>query len=49
MAQQTLASEETGHRRSLASFVKSNIREYGMLLSLILIMVFFQIMTNGRC
>ncbi|HJT12330.1 MAG TPA: multiple monosaccharide ABC transporter permease [Dongiaceae bacterium] len=47
MAQQTLASEETGHHRSLASFVKSNIREYGMLLSLILIMVFFQIMTNG--
>jgi putative multiple sugar transport system permease protein len=47
MAQQTLASEEPGHRRSLAGFVKSNIREYGMLLSLILIMVFFQIMTNG--
>jgi putative multiple sugar transport system permease protein len=47
MAQQTLASEETGHHRSLASFVKSNIREYGMLLSLILIMAFFQFMTNG--
>ena len=47
MAQQTLASEESGQHRSLGSFVKSNIREYGMLLSLILIMVFFQIMTNG--
>jgi putative multiple sugar transport system permease protein len=47
MTQQTLAADEPGHRRSLASFVKSNIREYGMLLSLILIMVFFQFMTNG--
>src|SRR5918994_6626340 len=48
MAQQTLASEESGqHRRSWGSFVKSNIREYGMLLSLILIMAFFQFMTNG--
>jgi len=48
MAQQTLASEDTGqHRRSWGSFVKSNIREYGMLLSLILIMAFFQFMTDG--
>jgi putative multiple sugar transport system permease protein len=47
MAQQTLATEESGHHRSLASFVKSNIREYGMLLSLILIMAFFQIVTGG--
>ena len=31
----------------MASFVKRNIREYGMLLSLIAIMVFFQIMTDG--
>ena len=29
------------------SFVKSNLREYGMLLSLIVIMAFFQFMTNG--
>ncbi len=47
MAQQTLASEESGQRRSIAGFVKSNIREYGMLLSLILIMAFFQFMTDG--
>ncbi len=47
MTQQTIAAEEPGHRRSIASFVKSNIREYGMLLSLILIMAFFQYMTNG--
>src|SRR5687767_7592466 len=47
MAQQTLATEETSQHRSVGSFVKSNIREYGMLLSLILIMAFFQFMTNG--
>ena len=30
-----------------ASFLKSNLREYGLLMSLIAIMVFFQVMTNG--
>jgi putative multiple sugar transport system permease protein len=47
MAQQTLATEDQGQRGSLGRFIKSNIREYGMLLSLIAIMVFFQIMTGG--
>ena len=47
MTQQTIAAEEPGHRRSIGTFVKNNIREYGMLLSLILIMAFFQFMTNG--
>jgi putative multiple sugar transport system permease protein len=47
MAQQTLASDEPRQRRSLAGFVRSNIREYGMLLSLLLIMAFFQFMTGG--
>src|SRR5688572_27199316 len=47
MTQQTIAAEEPGHRRSLGTFVKNNIREYGMLLSLILIMAFFQFMTDG--
>ena len=28
-------------------FLKHNLREYGMLISLIAIMVFFQVMTNG--
>jgi putative multiple sugar transport system permease protein len=28
-------------------FLKSNLREYGLLISLIVIMVFFQVMTNG--
>ena len=30
-----------------AGFLKSNLREYGMLISLVAIMVFFQVMTNG--
>ncbi|MGS0743355.1 sugar ABC transporter permease, partial [Glaciimonas sp. GG7] len=30
-----------------AGFMKKNMREYGMLLSLIAIMAFFQYMTNG--
>lgn len=32
---------------SAARFLKQNLREYGMLLSLIAIMVFFQVMTEG--
>ena len=47
MAQQILAGEDTAAHRSMAGFVKRNIREYGMLLSLILIMVFFQVVTGG--
>jgi putative multiple sugar transport system permease protein len=30
-----------------ASFLKNNLREYGLLISLVVIMVFFQVMTNG--
>ncbi len=33
--------------RSYGSFIKNNIREYGMLLSLVAIMAFFQVMTDG--
>jgi putative multiple sugar transport system permease protein len=47
MTQQAAAAEDTGSHSSLSRFIKSNIREYGMLLSLIVIMVFFQVMTNG--
>jgi putative multiple sugar transport system permease protein len=47
MTQQTLAADETGQSRNLGRFIKNNIREYGMLLSLIAIMAFFQYMTNG--
>ncbi|WP_263771036.1 multiple monosaccharide ABC transporter permease [Propionivibrio soli] len=34
-------------KKSVATFVKKNIREYGMLISLAVIMVFFQYMTEG--
>ncbi|HEY9066354.1 MAG TPA: multiple monosaccharide ABC transporter permease [Burkholderiaceae bacterium] len=37
----------TAPRQSAAHFLKQNLREYGMLLSLVAIMVFFQIMTDG--
>jgi putative multiple sugar transport system permease protein len=47
MTQQTIAADETGQGRNLGRFIKNNIREYGMLLSLIAIMAFFQYMTNG--
>ncbi|HWA47138.1 MAG TPA: multiple monosaccharide ABC transporter permease [Dongiaceae bacterium] len=47
MTQQTLAAEESGQKQNLSRFIKNNIREYGMLLSLIAIMAFFQYMTNG--
>lgn len=30
-----------------ANFLKNNLREYGLLISLVAIMVFFQVMTNG--
>jgi putative multiple sugar transport system permease protein len=49
MAQDTVASPNTAepHRSSIGTFLKHNIRDYGLLLSLIVIMVFFQFMTNG--
>src|SRR5471030_2144275 len=34
-------------KKSYAGFLKNNIRDYGMLLSLIVIMGFFQYMTDG--
>jgi putative multiple sugar transport system permease protein len=48
MAQDTVASPNApAPRNALATFLKHNIRDYGLLLSLIVIMVFFQFMTNG--
>jgi putative multiple sugar transport system permease protein len=40
------ANTSKPHNRGLA-FLKSNLREYGMLISLVVIMVFFQVMTHG--
>jgi putative multiple sugar transport system permease protein len=34
-------------KRTYGGFLKNNVREYGMLLSLVAIMVFFQVMTDG--
>ena len=34
-------------RPSYGSFLKSHFRDYGMLLSLLLIMAFFQVVTGG--
>ena len=38
---------EAAPARSYGGFLKNNIREYGMLLSLVAIMAFFQYMTDG--
>jgi len=43
--EQTLASTAPG--QGAAHYLKQNLREYGMLLSLVAIMVFFQVMTDG--
>jgi putative multiple sugar transport system permease protein len=48
MSTETLAAPSHGERASFAGFLKSNIREYGMLLSLIAIMIYFQFATDGR-
>src|SRR5258706_4407408 len=48
MAEQAVPSGGGLPQRRLASYLKSNIREYGMLLSLVAIMAFFQIVTDGR-
>lgn len=42
----TYANTSKPHNRGFA-FLKSNLREYGMLISLVVIMVFFQVMTHG--
>jgi putative multiple sugar transport system permease protein len=47
MAQDTVVAPNAPQRSSIATFLKHNIRDYGLLLSLIVIMVFFQFMTNG--
>lgn len=36
-----------GGFKSLTGFVRNNVRQYGMLVALIAIMLFFQVMTNG--
>ncbi|WP_218152803.1 multiple monosaccharide ABC transporter permease [Tropicimonas isoalkanivorans] len=38
---------EPENKNTIASYLKSNLREYGLLLALIVVMVSFQIMTDG--
>jgi putative multiple sugar transport system permease protein len=48
MAQDTAVSPNTTQQRgSIGAYLKHHIRDYGLLISLIVIMVFFQFMTNG--
>jgi putative multiple sugar transport system permease protein len=46
MVPKLLGPEDTTERRYVG-FLKNNVREYGMLLSLVAIMAFFQVMTDG--
>ncbi|MBB4566114.1 multiple monosaccharide ABC transporter permease [Rhizobium leucaenae] len=41
------ATEDTSHVVSIGEYIRNNIREYGMLIALIAIMLFFQISTGG--
>jgi putative multiple sugar transport system permease protein len=45
--EQVITTAQAGTQRSTAHFLKQNLREYGMLMSLVAIMIFFQIMTDG--
>ena len=47
MAQETTVATSGAPRVSLATYIRHNIRDYALLLSLIVIMVFFQVATNG--
>src|SRR5687767_10335355 len=47
MTTETTALQERANTR-IGEFLKNNIREYAMLLSLVAIMIFFQIATDGR-
>jgi putative multiple sugar transport system permease protein len=47
MTQSTIAATGAGQSAASASFWKNNLRDYGLLVSLLLIMGFFEIMTGG--
>ena len=46
-ANAALPAGDTGTKTTLGSYLKANLREYGLLLALIVVMVSFQIMTSG--
>ncbi|MDW4498935.1 multiple monosaccharide ABC transporter permease [Sulfitobacter sp. D35] len=45
--EQTATSQGGGTTQSIGAYLRSNLREYGLLIALIGIMVFFQIVTDG--
>jgi putative multiple sugar transport system permease protein len=47
MATEVTAAVSAAPAKQYTGFLKNNIREYGMLLSLVAIMAFFQVMTDG--
>ena len=47
MATQTVETKEPQAAEGSGSFLKNNLREYGLLMSLVAIMIFFQVQTNG--
>lgn len=47
MATQTVETKEPQATEGGGSFLKNNLREYGLLMSLVAIMIFFQVQTNG--
>ena len=47
VAAESVATSAAVAPKQYAGFLKNNIREYGMLLSLVAIMAFFQVMTDG--
>ena len=47
MSQETTVATSGAPHTSLGTYIKHNIRDYALLLSLIVIMVFFQVATHG--
>ncbi|WP_068112952.1 multiple monosaccharide ABC transporter permease [Tropicimonas marinistellae] len=41
------AAEDAGKKTTIGSYLKANLREYGLLLALLIVMASFQIMTGG--
>ncbi|MBV8622651.1 MAG: sugar ABC transporter permease [Herbaspirillum sp.] len=47
MSKKPVVASGVAEKKDYGSFLKNNMREYGMLMSLVAIMAFFQIMTDG--
>jgi putative multiple sugar transport system permease protein len=47
MSKKPVVASGAAEKKDYGSFLKNNMREYGMLMSLVAIMAFFQIMTDG--